>query len=162
MNKKAFTKQFCHPELTRRSHPELDSGSSIKSGSYSKIADQAHNDKSLTASGSLPFQKGRKLFCNKGFTLIELLVVVLIIAVLASIALPKYMITRDRARLTGLITIAKNVNDALDRRSLFDSSTDSHALEKLDISFKDYLGADCTGGSCDIKVSGKKYGCILI
>jgi prepilin-type N-terminal cleavage/methylation domain-containing protein len=94
---------------------------------------------------------------KKAFTLIELLVVVLIIAVLASIALPKYMITRDRSHLSGLMTIGKNVNDAMDRRSLFDDVVDGGALDKLDISFKDYQGNDCTGGVCRIRVSGKDY-----
>lgn len=94
---------------------------------------------------------------EKAFTLIELLVVVLIIAILAAIALPKYMVTRDRAHLSGLMTIGKNVNDALDRRSLFDDTADTTALDLLDISFKDYQGNDCTAGACRITVSGKDY-----
>ena len=94
---------------------------------------------------------------NKAFTLIELLVVVLIIAVLAAIALPKYMAARDKAHLSGLMTIGKNVNDALDRRSLFDNTTDGSALDLLDISFKDNTGSDCTAGYCRITVSGKDY-----
>mgnify|MGYP003963976171 FL=1 len=94
---------------------------------------------------------------KKAFTLIELLVVVLIIAILAAIALPKYQVTRDRAHLSGLMTIGKNVADAMDRRSLFDDVYDGNALEKLDISFKDNTGSDCTSGTCRIKVSGKDY-----
>ncbi len=93
----------------------------------------------------------------KGFTLIELLVVVLIIAILGAIALPKYMVTRDRAHLAGLMTIGKNVNDALDRRSLFDDTSDTTALDLLDISFKKYDGTDCTDGTCRITVSGYDY-----
>lgn len=94
---------------------------------------------------------------KKAFTLIELLVVVLIIAILAAIALPKYMVARDRAHLSGLMAVGKNVQDAMDRRSLFDDTTDSSALEKLDITFKDYQGNECTGGSCRITISGKDY-----
>ncbi len=103
---------------------------------------------------------------NLGFTLIELLVVVLIIAILGAIALPKYMVARDRAHLSGLITIGKNINDALDRKSLSYSSTAGSALNLLDISFKDAEGTDCDSsnldnddnyGTCRIKVSGKDY-----
>ncbi len=95
---------------------------------------------------------------NLGFTLIELLVVVLIIAILGAMALPKYMVARDKAHLSGLMTIGKNVNDAMDRRSLFDSQDDTTALDLLDITFQKYDGSgDCTSGNCRIKASGKEY-----
>ena len=94
---------------------------------------------------------------KKAFTLIELLVVILIIAILAAIALPKYMATRDKALLIGLMTIGKNVNDALDRQSLITEETTDSALQVIDLTFKDYQGSDCSSGSCIIKVSGKNY-----
>jgi len=104
---------------------------------------------------------------KKAFTLIELLVVVLIIAVLAAIALPKYMVARDRTHLAGLVTIANNVNNALDRRSLFDESINITALDRLDINLIDAAGTGCDTsnldgdglpGTCRIKTSGKEYG----
>ena len=94
---------------------------------------------------------------KKAFTLIELLVVVLIVGILAAIALPQYQKAVARSRLTGLMTIGKNVSDALDRVSLYNTTTDSSALDYLDLSFKDYQGNDCTEGTCRVSVSGKEY-----
>ena len=50
---------------------------------------------------------------KKGFTLIELLTVVLIVAVLTSVALPKYMRSVERARATEAMANVKVINDAV-------------------------------------------------
>lgn len=97
---------------------------------------------------------------KKGFTLIELLVVVLIIAILAAIALPKYQTATDKSRLTGLMTIGKNFEDAMQRYELStgNESTDINAhFTSLDIEIKNTSGNSCTANPCRIKVSGKEY-----
>ncbi len=126
-----------YSEQTHSCHPEFSSGS------CSRIADQARNDRNI-----------------KGFTLIELLVVVLIIAILGAMALPKYMVARDRAHLSGLMTVAKNVKDSMNRYRLSsgtEGGSTTNVLHLLDISFKKSDGTDCTSSYCNILVSGKEY-----
>ena len=103
--------------------------------------------------------RGTKCRGNLGFTIMEILVVAIILGVLASIALPKYMEARDKAHISALMTIGKSVNEALDRRSVTDYAADNRALDKIDLIFKDYQGNTCsaTATTCRILVSGKEY-----
>jgi len=100
-----------------------------------------------------------KKSASKAFTLIELLVVVLIIGILAMVAIPQYMIARDKARLSGLMVLGGNIVDALDRASLSSGVMDSTALNLIDLEFKASDGSTCneTEGFCRMTMSGKDY-----
>ncbi|MDD6173280.1 MAG: type IV pilin protein [Elusimicrobiaceae bacterium] len=70
---------------------------------------------------------------KKGFTLLELLVVVLIIGILGAIALPQYMVSVERTRVTGNMSEIKPIYDAaLQYYSYNDEFPDS--LKKLPVS----------------------------
>lgn len=64
---------------------------------------------------------------HKGFTLIELLVVVVILGILASIAIPKFAATKDKAKLATVKSDLKNIMTAQEAY-FYDYSTYTSAL----------------------------------
>lgn len=55
-----------------------------------------------------------KLKNQKGFTLVELLVVVVILGILAAVAMPRFMITRNEAQFKSCQANLATINSALD------------------------------------------------
>lgn len=93
---------------------------------------------------------------KNGFTLIEVLVVVLIIGILGAIALPQYMISVERARVTSNMSVLKPIYDsALQYYSFNDEFPDS--LKKLPVSLPESysvsgLTATADDGSCIVSI----------
>ena len=77
------------------------------------------------------------MFWKKGFTLIELLVVVLIIAVLAAIALPKYHLAVEKTRATERLQLATHIARAQFSFYLT-NNVYATSLDQLDVSFPGY------------------------
>jgi len=51
---------------------------------------------------------------EKGFTLVELMIVIIILAILTAIAVPSYMVLRNRARVAAAQSEMKNIATALE------------------------------------------------
>jgi type IV pilus assembly protein PilA len=70
---------------------------------------------------------------NRGFTLIELLIVVVIVGILASIAIPKFANTKEKAYLASMKADLRNLATAQEA-FLFDSLTYTNNLALLNYS----------------------------
>ncbi len=70
---------------------------------------------------------------QKGFTLIELLVVVFIIGVLASVALPQYSHSVERARTAELLSNGKTLLDSMNRALMLQPNTPPNTKDVLDV-----------------------------
>ena len=69
---------------------------------------------------------------QRGFTLLELLMVVIIIAILASIALPQYLRVSERSRASEALTILSAVRASEMRFKALNGSTYTTTLTQLD------------------------------
>ena len=83
---------------------------------------------------------------NKGFTLVELLIVIIIIAVLAAIAIPKFANSSTRSKESALRSNLKIARDAID---IFrtDTGVFPSTLADLAVTTAPANGLDATGGS---------------
>lgn len=72
---------------------------------------------------------------RKGFTLIELLVVVLIMGILASVAMPKYFLAVEKARMTEVVEFTRAWMSAQDRYWMKTGGYASSLATKLDIDY---------------------------
>jgi len=91
----------------------------------------------------------------KGFTLLELLVVVLIIAILAAIALPKYQLAVDKARYAKMIDFTRAISEASIRTTM---TKEDPSFNDLDIDIpKNCIKTDNYIISCDNGI----WGCLI-
>jgi len=79
-----------------------------------------------------------------GFTLLELLMVVIIIAILASLALPQYLRTVAKARRSEALNVLATIRSA-EMRYQAQSGQFSSDFTNLDLDYKDNAAASITG-----------------
>lgn len=81
------------------------------------------------------------------FTLIELLIVVVIIGILASIAIPKFANTKDRANQAAMKSDLKNLASAMEAYFANNSNTYAPAIADLGTTYRSTTGITVTLGS---------------
>jgi prepilin-type N-terminal cleavage/methylation domain-containing protein len=88
---------------------------------------------------------------RSGFTLIELLIVVVIIGILASIAIPKFSNTKEKAYIASMKSDLKNLGSAMESYYTDNNSTYAPNATALGTAFKASAGVTVTitgvGGS---------------
>ena len=84
---------------------------------------------------------------KKGFTLVELLIVIIIIAVLAAIAIPKFSNSSTRSKESSLRANLKLVRNAID---LFRADTGAYPANMAGLTTSPTSGLNASGGTCTI------------
>ncbi len=84
---------------------------------------------------------------RKGFTLIELLIVVVIIGILASIAIPKFANTKEKAYLASMKSDLRNLITAQEAYFSDNNSTYASSTTALGTGYRASTGVNVTIGS---------------
>ena len=81
-----------------------------------------------------------------GFTLLELLMVVIIIAILASIALPQYLKAAERARASEALTMLGSIRSAQQRFQALNNGVFATAAQNCNLDIDVPFSPACPGG----------------
>ena len=93
-----------------------------------------------------------KMRGNNGFTLVEIMIVVAIIGLLASIAIPNFVTSRDKARMTTCISNLRCIDNAKQQWAFEQRRQDSDTPQGSDL--QPYLGRTGSGSLPSCPVDG--------